>query len=88
MQNPPMSTFQIGDRVTYLGFTGTIRSERITGRQRTFEFFSYLVEFDPVNNQAIQVLNKDLNYATTMIGINENRLVAVANNTAAPASYA
>lgn len=75
-----MNQFFIGDRVTYMGFKGTICSSAIFGQAPNMaRFYCYLVEFDKVASALIgekQLLfeNSELCYSSTIATINEKFL--------------
>lgn len=74
-----MNQFFIGDRVTYMGFKGTICSSAIFGQDSSgARFYCYLVEFDKVefafSVKQLLFENSELAYSSTMATINEKFL--------------
>jgi len=74
-----MNQFFIGDRVTYMGFRGTICSSAISGQTPdNARFYCYLVEFDKINSplgkKPLLFENSELCYSSTISSINEKFL--------------
>jgi len=74
-----MNQFFIGDRVTYMGFRGTICSSAIFGQTPdNARFYCYLVEFDKINSalgkKQLVFENSELCYSSTIATINEKFL--------------
>ncbi len=75
-----MNQFFIGDRVTYMGFKGTICSSAISGQTPdNARFYCYLVEFDKLHHFAfgekkLVFENSELSYSSTIATINEKFL--------------
>ena len=75
-----MNQFFIGDRVTYMGFKGTICSSAIFGQTPDrARFYCYLVEFDKVasvlfGEKQLLFKNSELCYSSTISSINEKFL--------------
>lgn len=74
-----MNQFFIGDRVTYMGFKGTICSSAIFGQTPDrARFYCYLVEFDMagsgLSEKQLLFENSELAYSSTIATINEKFL--------------
>ena len=77
--NQFFARYQIGDRVTYMGFRGTICSSAIFGQVPDgARFYCYLVEFDKTNSalgkKQLLFQNSELCYSSTIATINEKFL--------------